>query len=75
MNKVNPFLGLTAHFSLIFLPNLSNTYEVALVANLHKTSLAKGTARSKEQQGLIMFFYPNYLSYYLTLYQEIFLIK
>ena len=38
MNKVNPFLVLTASFPLIFLSNLSNTDEVALVGNLGKTS-------------------------------------
>ena len=42
MNNVNPFPALTAPFPLIFLSNLSNTDEVALVANLGKTSLAKG---------------------------------
>ena len=42
MNNVNPFPALTAPFPLIFLSSLSNTDEVALVANLGKTSLAKG---------------------------------
>ena len=46
MNKVNPFRALTTPLPLIFLSNLSNTDEVALVANLGKTCLAKGTARS-----------------------------
>ena len=41
MNKVNPSPGLTTRFPVIFLSNLSNTEEVALVANLAKTSLAK----------------------------------
>ena len=40
MNKVNPFAALTTSFPLIFLSNLSNTDEVALVTNLGKTSLA-----------------------------------
>ena len=42
MNKVNPFFALT----LIFLSNLSNIDEVALVANFSKTFLAKEIARS-----------------------------
>ena len=46
MNKVNPFLALTALCPLIFLSNLSNTDEVALFANLGKTSLSKGAVRS-----------------------------
>ena len=46
MNKVNPFPALTAPRPLIFLSTSSNTEEVALVANLGKTSLVKGTARS-----------------------------
>ena len=46
MNKVNPFTDLTASRPFIFLSNLSNTEELALVANLGKRSLAKGTARS-----------------------------
>ena len=44
MNKVNPFPALTAP---CFLSNLSKINKVALVANLGKISLAKGTARSK----------------------------
>ena len=40
---MNPFSALTAHRPFIL---LSNTEEVALVANLGKISLAKGTARS-----------------------------
>ena len=39
--KVNPFLALTTPFPLIFLSILSNTDEVALIANL-----GKGTTRS-----------------------------
>ena len=46
MNKVNPFHALTALYPLIFLSNLSNTVEFALVANLGKTSSTKGTTRS-----------------------------
>ena len=38
--------ALTAFCPIIFFSNLSNTEEVALVANLGKTSIAKGTARS-----------------------------
>ena len=37
---------LTAPRPLIFLSNLSNADEVALVANVGKTSSPKGTARS-----------------------------
>ena len=46
MNKVNPFLAHTALFPLIFLSYFSKVDEVVLFANLGKTSLAKGTARS-----------------------------
>ena len=46
MNKVNPFPALTASTPLIFLSTLSYTVEVALVASLSKTSLAKETAKS-----------------------------
>ena len=46
MDKVNPFPALTAPRPLTFLSNLPNTDAVALVANLGKTYLAKGTARS-----------------------------
>ena len=45
MNKMNPFPALTATQTLIFLSNLSNIDKVNLVANLGKTSLAKGTVR------------------------------
>ena len=46
MNKVNPFLALTTPFQLVFLSNLFKIVEVALVANLNKTSLAKGTNKN-----------------------------
>ena len=46
INKLNPFLYLTAPCPVILFSNLSNTEEVALVANLGKKSLAKGTVRS-----------------------------
>ena len=46
MNKGNTFPALTAPFLLIFPSNLSNKDEASFVANLGKTSLAKGTARS-----------------------------
>ena len=46
MNSVNPFPTLTDLFQPIFLSNLSNTDEVALLANLDQTSLAKRTART-----------------------------
>ena len=43
MNKINSFSALTTPFRYIFLSNLSNTDEVALVSNLGKISLAQGT--------------------------------
>ena len=43
---MNPLPALTVRCPVFFFSNLSNTEEVALVANLGKTSLAKGTARS-----------------------------
>ena len=46
MIKVIPFPTLRATCLLIFLSNLTNTDEVALVANLGKRSLVQGTARS-----------------------------
>ena len=42
INKVNPFSTLTAPFPLIFLSNLLIPFEVKLLANLGKLSLAKG---------------------------------
>ena len=46
MIKLKPFPALPRLFPFIFLSNFSNTDEVVLVANLSKTSLAKGIARS-----------------------------
>ena len=46
---------------IVFLPSLSNTDEVVLVANLNKTSLAKKKAKSNNA--------------FLTFYQEILLIE
>ena len=46
MNKVKSFPAPKAPFPLILLSNLSNIDEVALVANLGQTSLAKGTVMS-----------------------------
>ena len=43
---MNPLPSHTGPCPVIFLPNLSNTEEVALVANLGNTSLAKETGRS-----------------------------
>ena len=43
---MNPFAVLTASFLFILFSNLANTDEVALVANLGKTSLAQGKSRS-----------------------------
>ena len=57
---MNPFPALTAPFALTFLSNLSNTEEVALVANLGKTSLAKGTA---------CFFWSSYVFFAYITYQ------
>ena len=45
INKVNPFLALTAPFPLIFLPNLFIAFESQLLTNPSKLSLAKGIAR------------------------------
>ena len=59
MIKVNPFPALPTPFPISFLSDLSNTDEVALMANLGKASLAKGTARSNN-----VFFCLNYLSHY-----------
>ena len=56
---MNPFPALAVSFALTFLSSLSNTDEVALVANLGKTSLAKGTARSSN-----VFF--AYITYQIT---------
>lgn len=44
--KVSPFLALTDPRTLILFSNLSITDEAVLVANLVKTFLAKGSARS-----------------------------
>ena len=44
INKVNLFLALTAPFSLIFLSNLFIGFEVKLLTNPVKLSLAKGIA-------------------------------
>ena len=41
INKVNPFLALTAPFPLIFLSNLFIAFEVKLLTNPGKLSLAK----------------------------------
>ena len=53
MNKMNLFPALAIPCPLIFLLDLSNTYEIALVATLVKTSFAKGRAR-------LMLFCQNY---------------
>ena len=57
MNKKNPFPALTAAFPLIFLSNISKMDEVALAANLGKSSLTKGT------ESLIMLFGRSYLKF------------
>ena len=44
INKVNPFLALTSPFPLIFLSNLFIAFEVKLLTNPQKLSLAKGIA-------------------------------
>ena len=46
INKVDPFLALTALFPLIFLSNLFVAFEAKWLTNLSKLSLAKGIARS-----------------------------
>ena len=46
INKVNPFLALTAFFPLILLSNLFITFEVVLLTNRSKLSLATGIATS-----------------------------
>ena len=44
INKVNPFSALTAPFPLIFLSNSFVAFEVKLLTNPGKLSLAKGIA-------------------------------
>ena len=44
VNKENPSPALTASFLLIFLSNLFTTFDVKLLTNLGKLSLAKGIA-------------------------------
>ena len=44
MNKINPFLHLTAPFPLILFSNLFITFEAALLIDPDKSSLVKGTA-------------------------------
>ena len=44
INKVNPFPALTAPFPLIFLSNLFIAFEIKLLTNPGKLSLAKGIA-------------------------------
>ena len=45
INRVNRFSALTAPFPLIFLSNLFIAFEVKLLTNPGKLSLAKGTAK------------------------------
>ena len=61
MNKVNPFSALTAHFPLIFLSNLFVAFEVILLTNPGKLSLAKR----------IETFVSDFFPYYLTKNQKI----
>ena len=44
INKINPFLDLTAPFPLIFLPNLFIAFEAKLLTNPDKLSLVKDIA-------------------------------
>ena len=44
INKVNPFIALTAPFPLVVLSNLFIAYEAKLVTNPGKLSVAKGIA-------------------------------
>ena len=46
INKVNPFLALTAPFPPIFLSNLFIAFGAKLLTNPGKLSLARGIARS-----------------------------
>ena len=69
MNKGNPFAAVTALLvaiapcTIVFLIDLSNTYKIALVANLGKTSLAKKTARSNNAfLSKLLITLPNVLS-------------
>ena len=50
---MNPLPALTVFNPVIFLSNLSNTEEVAWVANLGKIFLTKGTAGSNSACGLV----------------------
>ena len=59
INKVNLFPALTVPFPFIFLSNLFFAFEVKLLTNSGKLSLAKGIARS-----VILLFHLNYLTYY-----------
>ena len=68
MNQRNPFPGLTAPCPLIFLSSLSIIGKSALVTNLGKTSLTKGTAN------FVSLFVSLFLIY-LSYYQEIHLLK
>ena len=56
INKVNAFPALTAPFPLIFLSNLFITFEVKLLTNPGKLSLAKGKVI------FVSVFFLNYLS-------------
>ena len=56
INKVRPFLALTSTFPLIFLSSLFIAYEVKLLTNLSKLSLAKGIAM------LVSAFFPKLLT-------------
>ena len=46
IKKVNPFPAITAPFPLISLSNLFIAFEVKLLTNPDKSSLAKGIAKS-----------------------------
>ena len=61
INKVNPFPALTALFPLIFLSDLFIEFEVKLLTNPCKLSLAKGVP---------MFVRVSFLNY-LTLNQKL----
>ena len=61
INKVNPFSALTAPFPLIFLSSLFIAFEVKLLTNPRKLSLAKGIAM------FVSAFYPRLPNLYLHL--------
>ena len=69
MNKLSPFHALTTPCPTIFLSNSSNTNKVSLVANLSKTPLAKGTARSNHVfLPTLLIILPNAIPYFCIIF-------